>query len=521
MSHKSSIPAILAKRWFLVAGITLFIIAKVPDLNMGFYWDESSVYAPAVSLMYAHGPSLLPNAIPTDFSRGHPLLFQAACAGWMDLFGSSHGSMHSFALFVSVILAIAVFEILLRLFSGRAAMMGLVLLLLNQAFFVYSSSVLNDLLLSLFLFLSLYAYAKERYVAAAACLALAFYTKESGFVIAIIIFADILLSIARKVPLKQIVGKSLSLLAPLFVVAVFFIIQKKTFGWFLYPLHTSLINLNPENTLHNLQQTFDIFFFRDAGYWSWGVGLFLSLLAAVMRRKPGYLFFMLCAIFVYCSVFVFSFKDAIFYAMVVFLIAGLSIFLYKRWPAFTPLQERFIKLTLAFSALYICFCCVNFFEGRYLFPAMILLSVVLSAVLFDRFAAAINTASFPYVFTILISSGLYSFIFQNGELEFYNRVSAWQELVDYFEKNDLYDKNIFCSSYLEQVHLTDPKTGFLHSAKTFANTSVVPGNNTDLLVFDNIEFGDFDSLRNSKDFFLWHRIDKGTTWITVYKRKDR
>ncbi len=171
--------------------ILVFVIAKIPYLHYAFYWDESWVYAPAVYLMYAHGPSLMPDAIPEEFSRGHPLLFPMACATWMKVFGKSHVSMHSFALLISVTLAITVYEILLKIFSQRVALLGLAMLLFNVFFFVNSGAVLTDITIALLAFLSLYCYLKQRHVLTSVFLSMLFFTKESGLVACAVLFLDI------------------------------------------------------------------------------------------------------------------------------------------------------------------------------------------------------------------------------------------------------------------------------------------------------------------------------------------
>jgi hypothetical protein len=137
-------------RWLLILCLCVFTICKLPHLHLGFYWDESWVYGPSVYTMYLHGPSLSPAAIPLEFSRGHPLLFQAMCATWMRIFGSSLTSVHSFALVISLTLAVTLYEIMRRLFNERTALISVILLLTDHFFFINSSFVLNDIMLGLF-----------------------------------------------------------------------------------------------------------------------------------------------------------------------------------------------------------------------------------------------------------------------------------------------------------------------------------------------------------------------------------
>src|SRR5580704_9697985 len=100
----------LKKRWVLFLVLIVFAVCKLPHLHYAYYWDESWPYAVAIKTMYYHGISLMPNAIDPELSRGHPLFFHAIAALWMNIFGASHVSMHSFALLISLLLLVTLYE---------------------------------------------------------------------------------------------------------------------------------------------------------------------------------------------------------------------------------------------------------------------------------------------------------------------------------------------------------------------------------------------------------------------------
>jgi len=147
------------ERWLLWLGIIAFILYKLPALHYLFYWDESWSYEAAVKLMYVHGPSMMPNAIDTTFSRGHPLLFYFLVSGWMKLLGSGAFSQHVFALLISVVLIWATYEISCRLFNKRVALLTLAILPLQCIFFVQSTMILPEVMVALLALLTLYFYA--------------------------------------------------------------------------------------------------------------------------------------------------------------------------------------------------------------------------------------------------------------------------------------------------------------------------------------------------------------------------
>ncbi len=145
----------LRKRWVLFLVLAVFVVCKIPHLYYPFYWDESWPYATAVKAMYAHGPSLMPNAIDGELSRGHPLFFHAAGALWMDVFGSSHFSMHCFALFIAIACLVSLYEIGLKLFNQRVAVLSLLLVSTLAIFFLHSSLLLFEILVAWLGFVSL------------------------------------------------------------------------------------------------------------------------------------------------------------------------------------------------------------------------------------------------------------------------------------------------------------------------------------------------------------------------------
>ena len=147
-------------RWFLFLVLTVFIICKIPHLYYPYYWDESWPYAVAVKDMYKHGISLMPSAVDPELSRGHPLFFHAVAATWMNVFGSSPLAMHSFALTISILFLISIYEAGLKLFNQRVAMISLVLIAAQVVFFVQSSFVLFEVLIAFLSFLSLYFYVR-------------------------------------------------------------------------------------------------------------------------------------------------------------------------------------------------------------------------------------------------------------------------------------------------------------------------------------------------------------------------
>ncbi len=506
--------------------LLLFIIAKVPHLSYAFFWDESWVYGPAVKLMYAHGPSLLPTAIPVEFSKGHPLFFHAACATWMDVFGPSNFSVHCFALFIAILLAISLYEILNKLFNWRVALMAVILLLMNKSFFGSSSLVLNDIMLALLAFTSLYFYVIEKWVLAALLLMLLFFTKESGMIAGVVIGLDMTIALlSRRVKLKAALKNSLVLLAPTACILSFYIFQKIEFGWFLFPSHTSAINLGADNTLTNVVQSLEIIFYKEYVYCFYMVLLLLSVFAAWRQKQYKYLLLTPAAILFYLIIHVFSHRDAAFYVGFGLVLILVAWFFCSRFAFLNALQSRFLKILGGFALLHIYFCSVNFFEGRYLFSALFIISVVTLPVVYHYFTKRVSDKGFTLVLLLLILTGGANFAYEKGdELDIYDAMFVQQEVVDFMVAHNYYDKKICCYSFLDGVHLKDPKTGFLRSERSFSHVYEKPEGDTEIIIFDTVdgtvkEGEKEDTISKNPAYHLLHRFEKGIHRVSVFERQ--
>jgi 4-amino-4-deoxy-L-arabinose transferase-like glycosyltransferase len=517
------IGARIKNRLLFYSALIPFIISRIPNLHFAFYWDESWVYAPAAYLMYDHGPSLLPDAIPILFSRGHPLLFPALCAGWMKIFGRSNYAMHSFALFISVALAIVLYEVLLTLFNKKTALISAGLLLLNTYFLVQSTVVVTDIMIALFAFISLYCYIKEKYILAAVSLTLLVFTKESGLVAVAVIIADLfVLVLTKKITIKTALLKSTVVLFPVIILLLFFILQKKELGWYMYPGHTSAIIFTISNTFYNLQRSIGWLFGENLLFYSFLPLLFLSGFAAWKYKHIKYLWPVIAALIIYLHIAVFSFKDAVFYFSAFALLTLVGYLFLVPWKIFNRLQERFLRIIVLFCLAYLYFCCINFYEGRYLFPCFLIITFILIPVLYNYLIPETKNYLFAGVLIVIISIGVLINIYpdKQGIVGSLDRIYVQQEVVNYLEQNNYYDYSIACSSFLEQVHLKDPKTGFLSSQRSFSNVKDKIDSTTKLVIFDNIECDDsYLNFKFNPGFTLINQFVKDSAWVEVYARK--
>jgi len=519
----------LKDRWFLLLVLVVFIVCKIPHLYYPYYWDESWPYAVAIKDMYKHGISLMPSALDPELSRGHPLFFHFIAAGWMNIFGTSHLAMHSFALTISVLFLISIYEAGLRLFNQETAILCLALVATQVIFFVQSSFVLFEVLVAFLCFLSLFLYVKEKYFLTALCLTMLFYTKESGLVLGVVIGIDAFAGLFNKNnSLNTRLFRLFSVCIPCVLIMIFFLLQKQIRGWYVFPLHAGIADFSWTTFWYKFRMAcVRDAFYQNFKFYYFLVLIVLSLVAAIKNKSIKYLAIFLPGIIIYYFVddmragrilpsvpFFILFVLSVFYFVYIFSSSKFYSINYQR---------RFIVLTAVFVLCFLCFSTINFYTYRYLLAALIpllFLTGVFCAMLIEH---SFKGLYYP-VLAIILGIGFFSFKYNDGygdaDLGAFDAMNVQQSVVNYFEQNNDYDKEIGCGSFLEQEHLKDPATGFLHSTKVFRNVNWEINEKTSYAVFDNIEpDARYNDIKTSPGFRLVYRNGKGKVWAEIYARR--
>ena len=131
-----------------------FVLFKIPDLFLPYFWDEAWSYVPAIKDMTLKGPSLLPNSISPDLYRGHPLLFYFMSSTWIKLFGTNIWITKLFPLIISLFFLQTVFSFTKKNFNYLTAILTLFFLIIQSVFFAQSTFLLPEVLIALFTVLS-------------------------------------------------------------------------------------------------------------------------------------------------------------------------------------------------------------------------------------------------------------------------------------------------------------------------------------------------------------------------------
>ena len=522
----TNMPQFLKRLWPLLVVLVAFVIAKLPHLDVAYYWDESWPYAAAVKEMYRHGASMLPGALDPDLSKGHPLFFHALAASWMRIFGASHVAVHSFALTLSVLLLIAIYEAGLYLFSFRTAVLALLLFAVQEMFFVQSSMILPEVLVALLCFVSIVSYAGEKYLAATIFLTMLFFTKESGVVAGFVIGIDALVRFFGKEPIKKRLSRILTVAIPCVLIGTYFVLQKQLRGWYFFPEHTQMMHLDWKTIWYDFRMhVVQSEFYNYYRFYYYLPVLLFAIIAAIRQKNLRYLAILLPATCIYY--FVDDLRAGRLLPSVPFFIvfiASVFYFLYEYSKLFTGTTQRKLILLLgAFTLVYLIFSGINFFTPRYLQASLVSVFFIIAASTDALFNLTWRWLFYPYI-AIIICIGVMAFrdndhIGDNDHLGM-NGLAVQQGVVDYFEQNVPYTEWISMGSFLEGIHLSDPRSGFLRSNRAYKVQWFI-NDSTDYIVFDNIEpdvrYGEMKT--QHPDFELIKRIEKGKVWGEIYKRK--
>src|ERR1700749_2381100 len=127
---------------------------------------------------------------------------------------------------------------------------------------------------------------------------LLFYTKESGLVVGVVLGIDALAGVADKqTTLKLRIYRLLAVSVPWALIGIFFLMQKHLRGWYVFPLHTNMI-----------QHRWDLFWFTfrmscvqtlfcgQLRFYYFLLLLALAILATVRQKKIKLLTILLPAI---------------------------------------------------------------------------------------------------------------------------------------------------------------------------------------------------------------------------------
>ncbi len=464
--------------WYpVLAGLVIivFVLSRLPVLQLPLYWDEAWVYGPAINLMAERGLSLLPDSIPVYYSRGHPLLFHFLGASWIKIFGNSMLSLHSFALTITTILLIVVYRFGKEFYSPSIALLAVIVLSLQPVFIAQSVFVLPEMMLALFSMLSLYYFLKGRFLLYFIFGSATVMTKESGLVViaCITLFYFIINLTKKKQAVFTVIINALKYLLPVLVLFIFLIIQYFIQSWFLFPGHTGLINFDLATVWGKLTEGYGAYLFIYQGRNLLTLIALIGLIFYFIRKK--------------------KFRE----------------------------DSHVTFLLLLFVLGFLLFSSINFFSNRYILcilPAFVFITI---GVFFKLITNKIVYLSF---IIILVFSQVHQFnklTNSDHNIGYVNAVKAYQSVINYCIDNNLQDKSIY-AYFITRTNMTNPYAGYVEKGQEFSNVLSEFSPDTDYYIFSNFD-SDKNSLenRNKPYLKLIKKFEYRQAWIELYKNTDR
>jgi 4-amino-4-deoxy-L-arabinose transferase-like glycosyltransferase len=272
--------------------VALFFLFKLQHLQLPYFWDELGVYSRAALHMFDHQISLLPDAIPPELSRGHPLLCAVIFAIGYRILGPQVWAGHLIALLWSCGLLLLLYRMTRYLFEQKTALLACALLAVQPVFIAQSSMVLPEIMLAFFCTAAVHAYFQERFWQVALFSSFAILTKETAVVLPVSLGLPILLTMLRHgISRKKLTELSL-ISVPLLIWGIFLLIQKMQNGWFFFPLHTGYVSFSLQDIVSRISYYLS-FLGKGQGRYLWtavtiaAAVLFLRNNARLLKEKAS------------------------------------------------------------------------------------------------------------------------------------------------------------------------------------------------------------------------------------------
>jgi 4-amino-4-deoxy-L-arabinose transferase-like glycosyltransferase len=451
--------------------IVAFVLFKIPYLSVPLYGDEAWVYGPAVVQLLKNGISLLPSGLHPDLSRGHPMIFHAIAALWLQIFGTSVTAMHVFSLALTCITFILLFALTTKLANQKAALFATLFCMLQLPILEQSGMLLPEMLLSAFTLGAFWAYLQKKYWLYFLFASGAILTKESGIVTILAVVAYHFIEVYfQKKKVKEAFTASLKYLLPLIGWFVFLVGNYHTYGWFFFPEHISYISLEPS-----------ILWDKISGYF-----VFVSI-----YRGSNFLFFMPPAL-------------ALFYLIQRKKIASNAAFNY--W-----LLTLFIIGFILFGAL-------NFYSSRYMTPNLFIFAALFSAIIFNWIRAQWFYLAMLFVMIAVQLDHLQIRSNHKLNLGYADNVICHQKAIDFMLLHHLENEKVY-AFFLGKEILSHSESGYVPGDREFTHFIDAPSNQAQYYLFTNFDTDDSesafrDTLQAQEIFYF----SQGKAWAKVLKK---
>lgn len=500
-----------------------FILFKTGFLHMPLFWDEAWVYAPAVRAMYAEGPSLLPNAISPELTRGHPLLFHFLATLWTKVWGPSNLAMHAFALVVSVLTLGSTYLVGLRIASPIVGAAAMLMLALDEAFLAQSGILLPEVLLGLFVLLTVHQFIQRNtfgYFLFATC---ALLTKESALVaiMALLVWQCSLLFFKAHRLAQTGAWKWIGItLVPVAIAGLFFVVQYVQLGWVFYPDHLGMMSFDPKDVHYKFKMAFNLLFEYQGMEWTtYAFGLAAPLLWRGWKPWLGVI-----VVLLYVSatkVLVGRWAMPPLPTLIVTLSCFAVIFRlqFMRLYELAPKKGAFASIGLILVLGFLLFSALNFFADRYLVPLLPIIAIGICTVIHET-AFRFSKWAFPAVLLLLCTLRFLA-IGQDDRigdtrLAYTDLIAVHKAMIGHLEQAGLRDAPVQ-ASFTEAVYLSDPDAAYLTGAP-FSKVNADDPSLDAYALFTSVNTEEELQAGKAAGFQLLERFSVGKAWGEIHHR---
>lgn len=455
-------------------------------------------------------------------TRGHPLLFHFLAALWAKVWGPSNVALHAFALTVSTLALAATYLVGSRIGSPMVGTAAMLMLALDESFLAQSGILLPEVLLGLFILLTIHQYIRRNVVGYILFGTCALLTKESALVaiMAILAWHSVLLLPKAQ---RQHPGtwKWLGIvLVPVGAAGLFFVVQYIQLGWVFYPDHLGMMSFDPKDVHYKFKLAFNLLFEHQGMEWTtYAFGLAAPLLWRGWKPWTG----MLVALLYVSAVKVLVGRWAMppFPTLLVTLLCFAVIFRlqFMRLYAEDERKGAFASVGLILVLGFLLFSALNFFADRYLVPLLPVIAIGVCIVIHGT-AERYTKWAFPVVMSVLLTLRFlvigHDDRIGDTRLAYTDLIGVHQAMVAHLEQADLFDAPIQ-ASFTEEVYLTDPDAGYL-SGDVFHKVNVDDRTQDVYVLFTSVSTGEELDAGNAADYELVQRFTVDKAWGEIRKK---
>lgn len=324
---------------FIFIPVILFVLFRchLDDLLWG---DEIFPYMDSVYYMINTKISLLPQDLPEDIFKGHPVLFPALFAILIKYFELEIESIRFLTLGVTCASIYCLWYLIRNYTSEIFAAIAVLLFLSNPALSGYALAFVPETLFILCNLLSIIYLIKRRYLLFIIFCNLLVMIKITGVIFPISILVSTIFSFYMGIISKEEVMKYLKVVFyGSFSFIVFFTLQKLDKGWFFYPYHIELTSFK-DNFLISLGQSIFLLVYS------------LNILLFFIYRKSSIMNFEKI-LFIFITLGYFSFNTLYFLVPRYLIPLNYFIFILCLIQLFDAVKKDHVKMSFIVCSLFI------------------------------------------------------------------------------------------------------------------------------------------------------------------------